>query len=174
MELQTSLRGSREGKGTKGSAPPGVRTRFSLRADGRNIQPGRGPHARRAPTRVLVGLQDRGSPHTMRTPGAGEWNQNDAGEQSKSGSALHRVQVVAAETRRDRALLTSSEGLGYVTTGSSANDMAAQEGEAGMPQTPSAWTTSIQGVEESSRTYSTAGHGQRVASTLPLGQGKRQ
>ena len=69
-------------------------------------------------------------------------------------------------------LFSSSEGLGYVTTGSSANDMAAQEGEAGMPQTPSAWTTSIQGVEESSRTYSTAGHGQRVASPLPLGQGK--
>lgn len=68
-------------------------------------------------------------------------------------------------------LFSSSEGLGYITTGSSANDMAAQEGEAGMPHRPSVWTTSIQGVEESSRTYSTAGHGQRVASTLPLGQG---
>lgn len=68
-------------------------------------------------------------------------------------------------------LFSSSEGLGYVTTGSSANDMAAQEGEAGMPHRPSVWTTSIQGVEESSRTCSTAGHRQRVASTLPLGQG---
>ena len=50
--------------------------------------------------------------------------------------------------------------------------MAAQEDEAVMPQRPSVWPTSTQGVEEGSRTYSSAGRGQRVASELPLSQGK--
>ncbi|XP_059732427.1 uncharacterized protein [Bos taurus] len=67
-------------------------------------------------------------------------------------------------------LFSSSEGLGCDTTGSSINDMAAQEDEAVMPQRPSVWPTSTQGVEEGSRTYSSAGHGQRVASELPLSQ----
>ena len=69
-------------------------------------------------------------------------------------------------------LFSSSEGLGCDTTGSSINDMAAQEDEAVMPQRPSVWPTSTQGVEEGSRTYSSAGRGQRVASELPLSQGK--
>ena len=69
-------------------------------------------------------------------------------------------------------LFSSSKGLGCDTTGSSINGMAAQEDEAVMPQRPSVWPTSTQGVEEGSRTYSSAGHRQQVASELPLSQGK--